>query len=110
MGRNAGPDGTGNAVRFSGYEEWTLDEAGMIARALGHFDEAEYQRQLEVGRGMAEATAVDEVVPRNLEGFERDSERRERSPESVGVLMIPFEPDVEVARAPRSPIGPLGPS
>lgn len=48
-GTNTGPDGTGNAVRFSGYEEWTLNDDGMITRALGHFDQAEYQRQLEVG-------------------------------------------------------------
>lgn len=48
-GTNTGPDGTGNAVRFSGYEEWTLNDAGQITRSLGHFDEAEYQRQLESG-------------------------------------------------------------
>jgi len=49
IGTNTGKDGTGNAVRFSGYEEWTLNGDGRITRALGHFDEAEYQRQLEVG-------------------------------------------------------------
>ena len=49
IGTNTGPGGTGNAVRFSGYEEWTLGEEGRIARSLGHFDEAEYERQLEVG-------------------------------------------------------------
>ena len=26
------------AVRFSGYEEWTLSEAGFVARSLGHLD------------------------------------------------------------------------
>lgn len=50
-GTNTGPGGTGMAVRFSGYEEWTLGEDGLIAGALGHFDEAEYGRQLEVGVG-----------------------------------------------------------
>ena len=49
IGTNTGPGGTGNAVRFSGYEEWTLSEAGLIAVSLGHFDEAEYNRQLEFG-------------------------------------------------------------
>ncbi len=48
-GTNTGPGGTGNAVRFSGYEEWTLGEDGLIARSLGHFDEDEYNRQLEFG-------------------------------------------------------------
>lgn len=49
IGTNTGPGGTAMAVRFSGYEEWTLDEDGLIARALGHFDEEEYGRQLEFG-------------------------------------------------------------
>ncbi len=45
-GTNTGPGGTGRAVRLSGYEEWTLGSDGLIAQSLGHFDEAEYQRQL----------------------------------------------------------------
>ncbi len=45
-GTNTGPGGTGRAVQLSGYEEWTLDSDGLISRSLGHFDEAEYQRQL----------------------------------------------------------------
>ena len=49
IGTNTGPGGTGKAVRFSGYEEWTLGEDGLIAQALGHFDEEEYNRQLEFG-------------------------------------------------------------
>ena len=48
-GTNAGPGGTGKAVRISGYEEWTFDLNGLIAESNGHFDEAEYQRQLRVG-------------------------------------------------------------
>ncbi|MDX1388126.1 MAG: ester cyclase [Acidobacteriota bacterium] len=48
-GTNTGPGGTGMAVRFSGYEEWTLGEDGLIRGALGHFDEAEYERQLRLG-------------------------------------------------------------
>jgi hypothetical protein len=48
-GTNTGPGGTGKAVRISGYEEWTLGADGLIATSLGHFDEAEYQRQLKEG-------------------------------------------------------------
>lgn len=48
-GTNTGPGGTGNAVRISGYEEWTLGEDGLIAASKGHYDEAEYNRQLESG-------------------------------------------------------------
>jgi predicted ester cyclase len=48
-GTNTGPGGTGKAVRFSGYEEWTIGRDGLIAHSLGHFDEAEYQRQLKEG-------------------------------------------------------------
>jgi len=29
-----------------GYEEWTIGADGLIAKSLGHFDEAEYKRQL----------------------------------------------------------------
>ena len=45
-GTNTGPGGTGNAVQISGYEEWTIGADGLIADSKGHFDEAEYQRQL----------------------------------------------------------------
>jgi uncharacterized protein (TIGR02246 family) len=49
-GTNTGPEGTGQPVRISGYEEWTLGGDGLIARSKGHFDEAEYQRQLSAGK------------------------------------------------------------
>jgi predicted ester cyclase len=45
-GTNIGPGGTGNAVRISGYEEWTMGADGLIADSKGHFDEADYERQL----------------------------------------------------------------
>jgi len=48
-GTNTGPGGTGKAVRFSGYESWTLGPDGLIALSDGHFDSAEYQRQLKEG-------------------------------------------------------------
>ena len=45
-GTNTGPGGTGKSVRISGYEEWTFAGDGLLAESKGHFDEAEYQRQL----------------------------------------------------------------
>ena len=49
VGTNTGPEGTGNAVHFSGFEEWTFGDDGLIARSMGHFDNDEYQYQLEHG-------------------------------------------------------------
>lgn len=48
-GTNTGPGGSGRSVRLSGYEEWTVGADGLIAESNGHFDEAEYQRQLNSG-------------------------------------------------------------
>jgi len=45
-GTNTGPAGTGRSVRISGYEEWTRGADALIVTSLGHFDEAEYNRQL----------------------------------------------------------------
>ena len=45
-GTNTGPGGTGNKVRISGYELWKIDNDGLIAESKGHFDSAEYERQL----------------------------------------------------------------
>jgi hypothetical protein len=45
-GTNTGPAGTGQAVRIRGYEEWTIGADGLIAQSRGHFDEADYRRQL----------------------------------------------------------------
>lgn len=46
IGTNTGPGGTGNKVRISGYEEWRIGADGLITESRGHFDSAEYQRQL----------------------------------------------------------------
>ena len=46
-GTNTGPGGTGQPVHVSGYEEWAFGPDGLIGRSLGHFDEAEYQRQIQ---------------------------------------------------------------
>ncbi len=48
-GTNSGPGGTGKAVRIGGYEEWTIGADNLIAESKGHFDEADYERQLKVG-------------------------------------------------------------
>lgn len=45
-GTNAGPGGTGKRVRISGYELWKIGNNGLIAESRGHFDAAEYKRQL----------------------------------------------------------------
>jgi hypothetical protein len=46
VGTNTGPGGTGNRVRISGYEQWNFGESGLVSESKGHFDEADYQRQL----------------------------------------------------------------
>jgi uncharacterized protein (TIGR02246 family) len=48
-GTNTGPGGTGKPVRINGYEEWTIGADGLIGESKGHYDEAEYQRQLTSG-------------------------------------------------------------
>ncbi len=53
-GTNTGPGGTGNAVDLRGYEEWTLTEDGLILESLGHYDEAEYERQLNADKTTSE--------------------------------------------------------
>ncbi len=71
IGTNIGPGGAGNKVRISGYELWKIDNGaggsratwtgkpervdeqggesindGLIAESKGHFDAADYERQL----------------------------------------------------------------
>ena len=48
-GTNTGPGGTGKSVRIKGYEEWTIGSDNLIKESKGHYDEAEYQRQLQQG-------------------------------------------------------------
>ena len=40
---------TGKTVRVPGFEEWTIAPDGLIAASCGHFDQAEYDRQVEHG-------------------------------------------------------------
>jgi predicted ester cyclase len=49
IGTNTGPGGTGHRVRLSGFELWQIGADGLIASSQGHFDAAEYHRQLERG-------------------------------------------------------------
>jgi len=44
---------TGKSVRLPGYEEWTIAPDGLIAESRGHYDQAEYDRQLQHGIGAA---------------------------------------------------------
>ncbi len=48
-GTNTGPGGTGHTVPISRFESWRFGEDGLIASSQGHFDSAEYRRQLEQG-------------------------------------------------------------
>ena len=49
VGTNTGPGGTGRRVKINGFEEWTIGDDGLIAASLGHYDQAEYDRQVEHG-------------------------------------------------------------
>jgi nuclear transport factor 2 (NTF2) superfamily protein len=40
---------TGKFVRIPGFEEWTIGADGLIAESRGHYDQAEYDRQLREG-------------------------------------------------------------
>ena len=48
-GTNNVPGGTGNRVEISGFEEWTLNDEGLIQTSNGYFDEEAYERQLNFG-------------------------------------------------------------
>jgi uncharacterized protein (TIGR02246 family) len=48
-GTNTGLGGTGKRVRISGYELWQFNSTGLIAESKGHFDDAEYERQIKHG-------------------------------------------------------------
>jgi predicted ester cyclase len=48
-GTNTGPGGTGKRLRISGHELWKFDPDGLIVESKGHFDSAEYERQIKHG-------------------------------------------------------------
>ena len=45
-GTNSGPEGTGNKVDFSGFEEWTMNDHGLVQKSIGTYDADDYARQL----------------------------------------------------------------
>src|SRR5262249_53820249 len=49
VGTNSGAGGSGHRNRISGLEAWTIGDGGLIVSSLGHFDQAEYDRQIEHG-------------------------------------------------------------
>lgn len=49
-GTNTGPGGSGAPVRISGFEDWGFGADGLVAESLGHYDVADYERQLKAGR------------------------------------------------------------
>jgi nuclear transport factor 2 (NTF2) superfamily protein len=49
IGTNDAPGGTGQQVRVSGVEEWTIGTDGLILQSRGRFDAEEYERQLQHG-------------------------------------------------------------
>jgi len=49
IGTDTGPGGSGKKVRISGFESWKFSADGLIDDSLGHFDAAEYARQLTHG-------------------------------------------------------------
>jgi uncharacterized protein (TIGR02246 family) len=50
-GTNTGPGGTGQTVRISGFEEWTIGGDGLIAASLGHYEQADWDRQVQADAG-----------------------------------------------------------
>ncbi len=42
----SGPGGTGQHVCIKGFEEWQMGEDALIAESRGHFDKADFQRQM----------------------------------------------------------------
>jgi uncharacterized protein (TIGR02246 family) len=48
-GTNDAPGGTGNRVRVSGIEVWTMGASGLVANSIGYYDAATYERQLAHG-------------------------------------------------------------
>jgi ketosteroid isomerase-like protein len=45
-GTNSGPGGTGRLVKIGGYEEWKIGADGLIAASQGHYDAADWDRQV----------------------------------------------------------------
>lgn len=63
IGTNAS---SGRKVRVSGFESWQFGEDGLITESLGHFDSADYQRQLLAQLELIPATAEQQPIVANL--------------------------------------------
>jgi uncharacterized protein (TIGR02246 family) len=46
IGTNTDSNGIERKVRISGYETWEIGSSGLIKTSRGHFDNADYQRQM----------------------------------------------------------------
>lgn len=46
IGTNTGQGGTGNKVEFSGFEEWTMNDQGLVKKSIGTYDAEDYLKQL----------------------------------------------------------------
>lgn len=44
-GANTGPGGTGNKVKFSGFEHWTMNDDGLVQTSIGSYNAEDYNRQ-----------------------------------------------------------------
>lgn len=89
-GTNTGPGGTGNAVDFSGYEEWTFGEDMLVTRSLGHFDNDDYLAQLNVPRPLTPASTDADIVAHMLQ--------HERNQTQTDALAVNF-PDLSREQA-----------
>ena len=49
-GTNTGSGRTGNKVKFSGFEEWTMNIDGLVQTSIGSYDAEDYNRQLKGGK------------------------------------------------------------
>ena len=66
-GTNTGPGGTGAPVDFGGYEEWTFGEDKLVMQSLGHFDNDDYQAQLNKPRPLSPDSADADIVAHMLQ-------------------------------------------
>ena len=48
-------------MRISGFEEWKFGDDGLVAESKGHYDQAEYERQL--AHGSAERSQALRFAP-----------------------------------------------
>jgi uncharacterized protein (TIGR02246 family) len=59
-GTTKGSDGSMRRVCISGFESWKFNSSGLIYASLGHFDSAEYDRQIASVPGTAAASQPSE--------------------------------------------------